>query len=218
MPFTPFHIGFAVLVYALFPFLDPIALVLGTILIDSEGIFYLLTEIGSLHGPMHSVLGVLVLFIPITVISWGSFKLLGKMTNREYPFNWWWSLLSGFVALISHVIFDAGLYGEMMLFYPFTKETGYLYGFWDNTTAIITLVAMFALGAIIIAVRILVKQKKKKEEKEGEEKTEEKEERVEESITLENKEDEELQSEKEEEEKIEEASERIEDQAGGNSN
>lgn len=206
MPFTPFHIGFAVLVYALFPFLDPIALLLGTILIDTEGIFYLLTGIGSVHGPMHSVLGVLVFFIPITVISWGSFKLLGKITEREYPFNWWWSLLSGFVALVSHVIFDAGLYSDMMLFYPFTRETGYLYGFWDNTTAILTLVAMFAVGSIIIAVRILVKQRKKKDQEE--EKTEE--EKVEEEISLE-KEDVEKQNDQEENKGITEDGERTEE-------
>ncbi|NHK30481.1 MAG: hypothetical protein FK730_03965 [Asgard group archaeon] len=61
MPFTPFHLGFGVLLSAVFfPFIDPIALLLGTILIDLEPIFHLIFNVGQLHGVMHSLLGVIV--------------------------------------------------------------------------------------------------------------------------------------------------------------
>lgn len=163
MPFTPFHLGFGVLLIALIPFLDPIALLLGTILIDLEGIFYLLFNVGQLHGIMHSFMGVIVLFGPISFISWGSFKIINKFYKIERKFNLWLSLLSSIIGLVSHILFDTGLYSEMMLFYPFTKQTGFLLGYWTSQTAMITLSIMFVVGAVIIAIRMSIKYYKKKE-------------------------------------------------------
>ncbi|MHA1213047.1 MAG: hypothetical protein ACTSSH_11350 [Candidatus Heimdallarchaeota archaeon] len=157
MPFTPFHLGFGVLLIAICPFFDPIALLLGTILIDLEPIFHLLFNIGQLHGVFHSVLGVIVLFFPISVISWVSYKLVNKWFNYQYKFRWSLSLISSFLGLFSHILFDAGLYPEMMLFYPFTKQTGFLFGYWDSRISMIALSVMFALGVIILAIKMTVK-------------------------------------------------------------
>lgn len=162
MPFTPFHLGFGVLLIAICPFFDPIALLLGTILIDLEPLFHLLFGVGQLHGVFHSVLGVLVLFFPISVISWGSYKLISKWFNYQYKFRWYLSLISGLLGLFSHILFDAGLYPEMMLFYPFTKQTGFLFGYWDSRISMIALSVMFVVGVIILAIRMALKYYKKK--------------------------------------------------------
>jgi predicted ferric reductase len=163
MPFTPFHLGFGILLSAiLFPYIDPIALLLGTILIDLEPLFHLIFSIGQLHGVIHSFLGVIVFFIPISVISWVSFKLISKWFDYQYKFRWYLSLLSSILGLYSHIIFDAGLYSEMRLLYPFTNQTGYLFGFWTSNIAMIALSAMFALGIIIIIIRLVVYQYFKK--------------------------------------------------------
>lgn len=155
MPFTPFHLGFGVLFSAIFfPYLDPIALLLGTILIDLEPLFHLIFNVGQLHGVMHSLLGVIVFFIPISFISWGSYKLISKWFDYHYNFKWYFSLISGTLGLLSHILFDAGLYSEMRLLYPFTNQTGYLFGYWTSNVAIISLSAMFGLGIIIIVFRL----------------------------------------------------------------
>lgn len=164
MPFTPFHLGFGILLYALLSFLDPIALLLGTIIIDLEPIFHLLFDVGQLHGVMHSLLGVIVFTGPVTLISWSTNKLLTKYFKIDLRFKWYFSLISSVLGLISHILFDAGLYSEMMLLYPFTKNTGYLFGYWDNRLAIITLSVMFGLGVIILAAKFLVKYNKKRED------------------------------------------------------
>ncbi|MCF2142857.1 MAG: hypothetical protein K9W42_04080 [Candidatus Heimdallarchaeota archaeon] len=158
MPFTPFHLGFGVLVYALFSFLDPIALLLGTVIIDLEPVFYLLFGVGQLHGVLHSFLGVIVFTAPLTLISWCVNKLLLRFFRLDLHFRWHFSLLSGFLGLVSHILFDAGLYPEMMLLYPFSKRTGYLFGYWDNRLAMILLSVMFLLGVIILAVKFLIKK------------------------------------------------------------
>jgi hypothetical protein len=163
MPFTPFHLGFGVLLSSIFfPFVDPIALLLGTILIDLEPVVHLIFNVGQLHGVIHSLLGVIVFFIPISIISWGSFKLIGKFFDYHYNFKWYISLISSIVGLLSHIIFDAGLYSEMRLLYPFSNQTGYLFGYWTSNTAMISLSVMFAAGIIIIVIRFTLNHYKKK--------------------------------------------------------
>lgn len=66
MPFTPFHFGIALFLFAIMPFLDPFALFIGSVIPDIEGItaLFIFPYSGlSLHGPLHSFLGALVLGI-----------------------------------------------------------------------------------------------------------------------------------------------------------
>lgn len=60
IPFTSFHVGFGILLFARLSFLDQKALFLGTIIIDLEPIFHLLFDEGQLHGVMHSLLEVII--------------------------------------------------------------------------------------------------------------------------------------------------------------
>jgi hypothetical protein len=86
MPFTPVHLGFAIFIFSILPFVDPIALLIGTIIIDVEPIFYLITGIGQMHGIMHSTLGVMVFFIPTSFISWLCYKYLYLSFFRDFRF------------------------------------------------------------------------------------------------------------------------------------
>lgn len=73
MPFTPFHIGPALLIYSVFPRLDPIALFFGSILIDIEFFVIELFNLPfSIHGPLHSIVGIFLLlpvFLGATLIT-----------------------------------------------------------------------------------------------------------------------------------------------------
>jgi len=51
----------------------------------------------------------------------------------------------------------------MMLFYPFTKETGFLFNLWSAQIDYYVLGAMFCMGALIFLSRYLIKKHRKKE-------------------------------------------------------
>lgn len=165
MPFTPMHLGFGIFLFSILPFLDPIALLIGTVIIDLEPIFYLITGIGNMHGIMHSTLGVIVFFIPTSFISWLSYKYL-KLEKYLPKYNIYLSLLSGIIGLFSHVIFDAILYSEIMFFYPFSNQSGFLHNAIPSQAVYIILGVMFAVGIPILGIKhyLRYKQKKKAEE------------------------------------------------------
>ncbi|MHA1447611.1 MAG: hypothetical protein ACTSSN_13030 [Candidatus Heimdallarchaeaceae archaeon] len=159
MPFTPFHFGFGVFLFAICPFIDVTAILIGCVIIDIEGVLYLLFKIGALHGYTHSLLGVMIYLIPCTFFSWVFYKLLAKMMNKTFRFNWLYSGISSLLGLVSHVIFDGSLYPEMMIFYPFSQVQGHIFGIMSYQTVIIILTSMFALGVIIVIVKSLLRFK-----------------------------------------------------------
>ncbi|MBY9001527.1 MAG: metal-dependent hydrolase [Candidatus Heimdallarchaeota archaeon] len=161
MPFTPVHFGFAIFVFSIMLFMDPIALLIGTIIIDVEPIFYLITGIGQMHGIMHSTLGVIVFFIPSSFISWLGYKYL-KLDRFLPKYNVYISLLSAILGLFSHIFFDAILYNEIMFFYPFSETNGTLYNLISPSAVYPILGIMFLVGALILGLRYYLKYQKKK--------------------------------------------------------
>lgn len=159
MPFTPFHFGFGVIVFALCPFVDIVAILIGTVIIDIEGILYLLFKIGVEHGYTHSLLGVMIYLIPCTFFSWLFFKIYKKVTKMDYRFNWILSGVSSLIGLISHVVFDGSLYPEMMIFYPFSQVSGHIFGLMSIQTAYVLLAVLFGVGLVIILVKVLLRFK-----------------------------------------------------------
>lgn len=169
MPFTPVHFGFAIFVFSILPFIDPIALLIGTVIIDVEPIFYLITGIGQMHGIMHSTLGVIVFFIPTSFISWLCYKYF-KLDRYLPKYNIYISLLSGILGLFSHIFFDAILYSEIVFFYPFSNTGGTLYNLISPFADYFILGIMFLVGALILGVKYYLKYQQKKKIKEEEEK------------------------------------------------
>lgn len=165
MPFTPMHLGFGIFLFSIFPFLDPIALLIGTVIIDLEPIFYLITGIGRMHGIMHSTLGVIVFFIPASIISWLCYRFL-KLDKYLPKYNIYLSLISSIIGLFSHVFFDAILYPEIMFFYPFSQTNGILYNIMSSRTDYLILGIMFIVGFLILGIRYYLKYSKKRKEEE----------------------------------------------------
>ncbi|OLS30866.1 MAG: hypothetical protein HeimAB125_17840 [Candidatus Heimdallarchaeota archaeon AB_125] len=163
MPATPLHFGFAIFLFSILPFMDPIALLIGVAIIDLEPFFYMITGIGQLHGIMHSILGMLVFFIPTTFISWSCYKLF-KLERYLPKFKIYISLLSGIVGLFSHVFFDGILYPEIMFVYPFSKQAGMLYNIIPSSAVYWILVIMLFVGIAILVLRYYLKLLWKKRE------------------------------------------------------
>lgn len=167
MPFTPIHFGFAIFIFSILPFLDPIALLIGVVIIDVEPIFYLITGIGQMHGIMHSTLGVIVFLIPTSFMSWLCYKYM-KLDRYLPKYNVYLSLFSGILGLFSHIFFDAILYSEIMFFYPFSNTNGILYNLISPTADYLILGIMFLVGALILGLKYFLKYQQKKKIKEEE--------------------------------------------------
>ncbi|MFH0818363.1 MAG: hypothetical protein V1909_07065 [Candidatus Micrarchaeota archaeon] len=167
MPFTLFHFGPALLILSLSLFLDPLALFLGSITVDFEGILGLFfghdvffQNCGSscnLHGPLHSLLGgtIVAVLLAITIII-VSKRIPKKLRGSLLLKNEKIILASSFLGVYSHLFLDSFLYPEMNLAWPL--------GYWNplfgaiGSFEIYSFCALaFVLGAGLMLVRKLKK-------------------------------------------------------------
>jgi membrane-bound metal-dependent hydrolase YbcI (DUF457 family) len=162
MPFTPFHWGLALLIQALLLFLDPIALFIGVVIPDIEGICYLLfPNLGCVtHGVLHSFFGATFLGI---IVGFGSYiihKIIRKIDfkiDNPTPFalpkySLPICLLSAFIGTFCHVILDAFLYEDQQLCYIFPIENPFLFLLTWEIVYFFCIVC-FILGAVILVGR-----------------------------------------------------------------
>jgi hypothetical protein len=159
MPFTPFHVGPALLIYAVFPILDPVALVFGAVLVDLEGLFVVLFRLPfSLHGPFHSVVGVFLLLPVFLAATFLTRRLVPQIDSllkarpKEYSVRL--SVVSGLVGGFSHILLDAPLYSELNLAWPLPQFNLLL-----NLLSP-TLIYNFCIIALIIAIVIIALKRK----------------------------------------------------------
>lgn len=174
MPFTPFHWGISILIQSLLLFLDPVALFIGSVIPDVEGItaWFILPGMGlPLHGPLHSFPGAILLGLITGISSWLGFKYLFPLIIEQLQLNLPFtvpefslkcSLLSAFIGTFSHIILDAPLYGEMNLLFPLGIGNP-LDGIIPPTQVYLFCVFGFILGSIILVIRL----KKLKDTKKG---------------------------------------------------
>jgi len=123
MPFTPFHFGPALLIYGVFIFLDPIALIYGAILVDLEPALVMFLKLSyPLHGFMHSIVGVFLLLPVVYVATVITRRLLPDIdfffTSKKREFKFGLIVASALVGSFSHIFLDSFLYPEMNLAWP----------------------------------------------------------------------------------------------------
>ena len=120
MPFTPFHIGHAVITYSIFDKLDFIALLYGSILVDIEPFLILFLNLPyPLHGPIHSIIGILAITPLIYIITLITKLILSKMGFSLRKNSRKIVIASILIGGYTHITLDAFLYSEMNLAWPF---------------------------------------------------------------------------------------------------
>ena len=171
MPFTPFHWGISVLIQSLLLFLDPLALFIGSIAPDIEGItaWFILPGMGlPLHGSLHSFTGALLLGIITGTASWLSFNyvfpLFVDQFQLDLPFSipkysFRCSLSSALIGTLSHIFLDAPLYDEMDLLYPLGIGNPW-YNIVPAGVPYLVCILGFFLGASILILRFILTKKK----------------------------------------------------------
>lgn len=132
MPFTPYHWGFALLFARRFEPEDRLRVTVFSIIAvslpDLEGAANVILgmEQVPLHGPLHSLVGALLLGMVTAV----SVRLIWRDTSREEL------LLYLFLPFFGHVLVDLLVYSDMRPFWPFS-------------TALNPLILPFGLGLAV---------------------------------------------------------------------
>ncbi len=122
MPFTPFHLGPALLIGLIFfPLLYLPAVLLGSIIVDVEPLSFLILGLPVLHLFFHTFLGATILALILALVVFLLQELLGnimaifRLPQKASPLNITFAVLIG---AYSHVILDAFLYSEIQPFWP----------------------------------------------------------------------------------------------------
>ncbi len=121
MPFTPYHLGPALLIFAVGIILDPIALFLGVLLPDLEPAAYLVFGTGAGHGFFHSILGALFLSVTAYLVSrvmWTGIERSRFAPSFTVPTQVL-SVAGALIGTLSHVLLDASVNtSRSVLFWP----------------------------------------------------------------------------------------------------
>lgn len=123
MPFTPYHLGPALLIgVIIFPFVDIIGILIGSIILDIEPLLILTTGTGQpLHGISHTYLVATIVAVLTTAIIWvlrgPLYEILSVFKINQEP-----SIKriggSSIFGTYSHVLLDSFLYPEMNPLFP----------------------------------------------------------------------------------------------------
>jgi len=159
MPFTPYHVGPALLIaFILYPFLDVPTFVIANIVLDVEPLLVILFDLPQpLHGPFHS----LTLSIPVAlllgVLVHGFRRITGPIVvDRRLPQDPTFRDLikTSVIGVWIHVVLDAFLYPELKLLYPLSWNP--LLGLVPPTIVTTFCVASFLASFPVYILRVLL--------------------------------------------------------------
>ena len=145
MPFTPFHLGIALLIWIVFyNYLDIIWLLVGSIILDAWPFLVLVFNLPyGFHGFSHSFLIALVVSLILTL---GLFNLKFLKLKKSFV-----SIFSSFViGTFSHVLLDAPLYQDMTPFWPLSWNP--FLGLYSYSAAVWFSIICFVLAFVLIFI------------------------------------------------------------------
>lgn len=123
MPFTPFHLGPALVIgIILIYYLDFPTLQVASVILDIEPFFVLLLDLNyPLHGFFHSFLGGAIVILPLSLLMFKIRPLLNPIMNffkiKQNP-SFVKILVASAIGIYLHLLLDAPLYSDMKPFFP----------------------------------------------------------------------------------------------------
>ncbi len=123
MPFTPFHLGPALVIGIIFIYyLDFPTLLGASVILDIEPFLVLLLDLNySLHGFFHSFLGGTLIILPLSIIMFKIRPYLNPIMDylkikqkSSFPNI----LTASIIGIYLHLLLDAPLYSDMQPFFP----------------------------------------------------------------------------------------------------
>lgn len=144
MPFTPYHLGIALLVGVVFyKYLDMIGILVGSVILDVWPFLVLVFGLPyNFHGISHSFLAALVVALIIAAIRFG----LNNVLNLKRTFSA--IFLGSVIGTFSHVLLDAPLYNDMVPFWPSSWNP--FFGLFSYRDAVIFSVVCFIVVFVVL--------------------------------------------------------------------
>lgn len=158
MPFTPLHLGPALLIgILLLRYLDLPTFLVASIVVDVEPFFVIITGISyPLHGLLHTFLGgtaVAIAFMAAMVHFRGASSKASGAFGIEQRSTVKMVAAASFLGVYTHLLLDAPLYSEMMPLYPMMLNPLF---FPDSSMLIYSLcAAAFVLGVFTYLTKLL---------------------------------------------------------------
>ncbi len=131
MPFTPFHMGPAIVVKALLRGSFSL-MVFGwaQVVMDIQPLIVMISGEGHLHGFSHTYLGasLIAIFSALTgkYLSEVGLFILGLNAHWKIKIYWWVAFLSAFIGTFSHVLLDSIMHSDVEPFFPVTTNNALL--------------------------------------------------------------------------------------------
>ena len=170
MPFTPFHLGPALVIGIIFIYyVDFPTLLVASIILDLEPLFVLLLDLNyPLHGLFHSFLGGTFIILPLSYIMFKVRPYLNPIMNFfkiEQNSSFVNILAASIIGIYSHILLDTPLYSDIQPFFPlnfnpFLNTSGLL-----EITTYFFCSCCFLVAIILYFIRLAVKIKNKNNKK-----------------------------------------------------
>jgi len=170
MPFTPFHLGPALVIGIIFIYyLDFPTLLVASVILDIEPFLVLILDLNyPLHGFFHSFLGGTLIILPLSYIMFKIRPILNPITDffkLEQNSSFLNILAASVVGIFSHILLDAPLYSDIQPFFPL-KFNPFLYiSALPGITIYLFCVYCFIAAIMLYFIRLAVKFKNKKSKK-----------------------------------------------------
>ncbi len=123
MPFTPFHLGPALVIgIILIYYIDFPTLLVTSVILDIEPFLVLLLDLNyPLHGFFHSFLGGTIIILLLSFFMFKIRPILNPITDFfkiEQKSSFLNILTASIIGIYSHILLDAPLYSDMQPFFP----------------------------------------------------------------------------------------------------
>ena len=129
MPFTPFHLGPALMLGVTFGYLDLLTFLLANVIVDFEPFFVLVFDLNlhygyPLHGFFHTFFGGSIVALILAEVMVMLYSRAGKATCRKKL------MITALAGVYLHIILDSFLYTDIRPFFP--SNTNPLYGVFSS--------------------------------------------------------------------------------------
>lgn len=128
MPFTPFHLGPAVLLKAAAGRRFSLTIFAGAqLLMDIEPLVRILRRDPVLHGASHTILGAVLIGLLAAVVGRPiSQAVLRRIGIVHYAISWRVAYASALIGTLSHILLDAVMHRDMAPLWPISSANGLL--------------------------------------------------------------------------------------------
>ena len=166
MPFTPYHLGPALVIgIILIYYLDFPTLLVASVILDIEPFFVLMLNLNyPIHGFFHSFLGGTIILLPLSFAMLKFRPHLNPITDLfkiEQTSSFFKIITASILGIYLHILLDAPLYSDIQPFFPLSFNP-----FLNTTESVASIIYLFCsycfLGAIILYFGYLAIQIKKK--------------------------------------------------------